>query len=80
MMKLNFDQMSRAELKAYILAHRDDDEAFEAFIMTLTSARYAELKHAVAAIPTTDLVHTVEACQRFANLLAGRQGGGERRN
>lgn len=26
-MKPNFDQMSKAELKAYILSHRDDDEA-----------------------------------------------------
>lgn len=31
MMKPNFDAMSRAELKAYVLAHRDDDEAFHAF-------------------------------------------------
>ena len=54
---------------------QNPDEALEAFITTLTSSRYAELKHAVAAIPTTDLVHTVEACQQFANLLAGIQGG-----
>jgi polyribonucleotide nucleotidyltransferase len=26
-MKPNFDQMSKAELKAYVLSHRDDDEA-----------------------------------------------------
>jgi hypothetical protein len=55
---------------------QNPDEALEALITTLTSSHYAELKRAVAAIPTTDLVHTVEACQRFANLLAGRQGGG----
>lgn len=30
MMKPNFDQMSRAELKAYVLTHRDDEEAFRA--------------------------------------------------
>ena len=54
---------------------QNPDEALEAFITTLTSARYAELKHAVSAIPTTDLVHTVEECRQFANLLAGRQGG-----
>jgi succinoglycan biosynthesis protein ExoL len=54
---------------------QNPDEELEAFIAALTSARYAELKHAVAAIPTTDLVHTVEECQRFANVLAGRQGG-----
>jgi hypothetical protein len=27
-MKPNFDLMSIAELRAYLLAHRDDDEAF----------------------------------------------------
>ena len=32
MTKPNFDQMSRAELKAYVLAHRDDDEAWNAFM------------------------------------------------
>jgi hypothetical protein len=26
-MKPNFDEMSKAELKAYVLSHRDDDEA-----------------------------------------------------
>ena len=54
---------------------QNPEEGLEAFITALTSARYAELKHAVAAIPTTDLVHTVEECQRFAILLTGRQGG-----
>jgi hypothetical protein len=29
-MKPNFDQMSKAELKAYVLSHRDDDEAIHA--------------------------------------------------
>ena len=29
-MKQNFDQMSKAELKAYVLSHRDDDEAIRA--------------------------------------------------
>jgi putative heme degradation protein len=27
-MKPNFDTMSKAELKAYVLAHKDDEEAF----------------------------------------------------
>ncbi len=29
-MKPNFDQMSKAELKAYVLSHRDDDDAIRA--------------------------------------------------
>lgn len=29
-MKPNFDEMSKAELKAYVLTHREDDEAIRA--------------------------------------------------
>lgn len=32
MTKPDFNQMSRQELRAYILAHRDDDEAIETLI------------------------------------------------
>ncbi|MBN4005369.1 hypothetical protein [Nostoc sp. LPT] len=32
MTKPNFSKMSRQELRAYILAHREDDEAIEALI------------------------------------------------
>jgi hypothetical protein len=32
MMKPDFSKMSRQELRAYILAHREDDEAIEALI------------------------------------------------
>ena len=31
-MKHNFEAMSRAELRSYILEHRDDDEAFYAYV------------------------------------------------
>ena len=31
-MKPNFNSMTKSELKAYVLAHRDDDEAFQALI------------------------------------------------
>ncbi|WP_428488737.1 hypothetical protein [Rhodopila sp.] len=51
---------------------QNPEEELEAFVTKLTADRYGELKHAVAAIPTTDLVHTVEQCERFAKLLAGR--------
>jgi succinoglycan biosynthesis protein ExoL len=56
---------------------RNPDEDLEGFITTLTPGRYAELKGAIAAVPTTDLVHTLEECKQFANLLAGRQGRAE---
>lgn len=29
---MKFDTMSKADLKAYVLAHRDDDEAFQALL------------------------------------------------
>ena len=32
MTKPNFKEMSRAELKAYVLAHRDDDEAWGIYL------------------------------------------------
>lgn len=32
MMKPDFSQMSRPEIRAYILSHRDDDDAIEALI------------------------------------------------
>ncbi|MGA9378750.1 MAG: hypothetical protein WBV73_08275 [Phormidium sp.] len=35
-MKPNFEKMSKAELKAYILAHRDDDEAIHALFSRRT--------------------------------------------
>lgn len=33
--KLNFQQMSRKELRAYILAHREDDEALQCYMERL---------------------------------------------
>lgn len=35
MTKLNFERMNRAELKTYMMTHRDDDEAFRAYIHRL---------------------------------------------
>lgn len=40
-MKPNFEQMSRAELKAYVLAHRDDNEAFEVLLRRRSSDKTA---------------------------------------
>ncbi|MEG4441922.1 hypothetical protein QUB47_06295 [Microcoleus sp. AT9_B5] len=31
-MKPNFNEMSKKELRNYVLAHRDDDEAFYAYV------------------------------------------------
>jgi hypothetical protein len=37
MMKPDFEKMTRAELKAYMLENRSDDEAFHAYIDLFTS-------------------------------------------
>ena len=34
--KMKFDTMTKAELRAYVLAHRDDEEAFHALLSRRT--------------------------------------------
>lgn len=42
MTKPNFKEMSRAELRNYVQAHRDDDEAWDAFFEKLVGERSPE--------------------------------------
>lgn len=42
MTKPNFKEMSRTELKTYVTAHRDDDEAWDAFFTKLEQERIPE--------------------------------------
>jgi hypothetical protein len=49
-MKPNFDKMSTAELKTYVLKHRDDDEA----LRVLFSRRYPPDSEATWYGPMTD--------------------------
>ncbi len=44
MTKPNFKEMSRAELKTYVTAHRDDDEAWDAFFEKLEQERSPDTK------------------------------------
>lgn len=44
MTKPNFKEMSRAELKTYVTAHRDDDEAWDAFFEKLSTERSPDTK------------------------------------
>lgn len=37
MTQINFDKMSRAELRAYVLDHRDDEQAFHAYMDRLAT-------------------------------------------
>jgi len=38
-MKANFDQMTREELRAYVLEHRDDGEAIRAYLVVVVPMR-----------------------------------------
>lgn len=38
MTSINYHQMSRTELRAYILKHRDDEQAFRAYMDKLADA------------------------------------------
>jgi succinoglycan biosynthesis protein ExoA/succinoglycan biosynthesis protein ExoL len=49
----------------------DTNDALESFVVNLTPARYRDLRHASAAIPTSDLVHSIEDCRRLVARLAG---------
>ncbi|MDJ0673858.1 MAG: hypothetical protein QNJ36_00425 [Calothrix sp. MO_167.B42] len=41
MSKPNFDTMSKAELRAYVIAHQDDQEAFYVLVDSLTANQSA---------------------------------------
>ena len=64
MTKPDFNQMSRQELRAYVLAHRDDDEAIEALI------RRGNPDSPVYPFPQTD-----EDLKAMGEILQKKLGG-----
>ena len=50
---------------------QDPHADLDVFITGLTTACYRDLQRSSAAIPTTDLVHTIEDCRRLAARIAG---------
>ena len=54
MSKPNFDAMSKAELRAYVIAHQDDQEAFYTFVDRLT-ANPSSVKYPASMTP--DEIH-----------------------
>jgi hypothetical protein len=59
-MKPDFAAMSRKELRAYLLAHRDDEEAFFAYVdRSETEANWVELPP----------VESIEDLQNFPEFL-----------
>lgn len=61
-MKLNFEIMTRKELRAYILEHRDDDEAFRIYIDRITAEPATEIYPAPQSID--DLKHFPELLEK----------------
>ena len=59
----NFHQMSRTELRAYILEHRNDERAFHAYMDKL----------ATEPILATGTLEDLKAPDRFAELLEKMQ-------
>ncbi len=66
MMKRDFDTMTRQELRAYVLAHRDDDEAIEALI-----------KKGNSGSPTYPFPQTDEDLREMEEILKRKLGSRE---
>jgi SOS response regulatory protein OraA/RecX len=74
MTQSNFDEMSREELRAYLLDHRDDEAAFHAYMDRLAS------EPVVAQGKPEDLqdaAHFAEALARVQRIKQERRNRGE---
>lgn len=68
-MKPNFEQMTNPELKAYILAHRDDDEAIRVFF----SRRQPDSQVTIFHPPKTK-EEEQEQFELFKRIIAQKEG------
>lgn len=66
MSKPNFEKMSIKELKTYVLAHRDDDEAFYAYVDKL---------HAEANWITMPALNSVEDLKNYPDFIEKLRSG-----
>lgn len=66
MMKPNFSQMTRQELRAYVLAHREDDDAIEELI-----------KRSNPSSPTYPFPQTNEDFNEMDEILKRKLNGGD---
>lgn len=64
MMKPNFRAMSRTELKTYINAHRDDDEAWDTFFEKLQQEESPDTKWYPAPLDEESIKIGEEAMRR----------------
>ena len=63
MMKPNFEAMSRAELRSYILEPRDDEHAFRIYMDRITAEPPTEIYPAPQSID--DLKHFPQLLEKF---------------
>lgn len=68
-MKPNFNEMSRKELRAYVLAHRDDDEAFYALADKISAATANKVP-----LPLLKSLEDLENYPEFIEKLRGDPG------
>lgn len=67
-MKPNFDEMSLKELRSYVLAHRDDDDAFYAYRdRSNVECNWIEM-------PASDLIEDLDRYPDFLNTIRTQQG------
>jgi hypothetical protein len=59
-MKTNFQTMSKTELKNYILEHRDDQEAFYAYMDQLANEPVLAVHSLSDSEPLTDVINRVK--------------------
>lgn len=71
MMEPDFQAMSRKELLAYILAHREDDEAFRVYMDKVHAEPPTEVYPAPQSID--DLKHFPELLEKHRKEREGRE-------
>jgi hypothetical protein len=72
MIQPNFEAMSRKELRAYILEHRDDEYAFRVYLDRITAeATDSEVYPAPQSID--DLKHFPQLLEKFRREREGRE-------
>jgi len=68
-MKPNFQEMSRKELRTYVLAHRDDDEAFYALADKISAENANKVP-----LPPLKSLDDIENYPEFLDKLRGNSG------
>ncbi len=71
MRQVDYSQMSHQELKQYLLAHRDDQSAFEAYL----ERRHQEPRQAIISRDELDRLSAEEQVKLIEEPLKGRFRG-----